>query len=52
MKTIQHLDHELKPLGYGAYPYDCEAKRKWPTAMVYASDTCWDFDKTDLMEVE
>lgn len=49
---MKHLDHELKPIGYGKYPYDCDAKRKYPTAMVYESETCWDFDKNDLGEVK
>lgn len=37
--------------GYGQYPYDCIAKRRYPNAMVYvgctAGHTCWKHDPTD-----
>lgn len=52
MKTIKHLDHEMKPIGHGKYPYDCELKRKYPTAMIYMSETCWEADITDLTPSE
>lgn len=42
----------MKPIGYGAFPYDCETRRKYPTAMVYESDGCghsgWACDATDI----
>jgi hypothetical protein len=48
MKTIKHLDHELYQAGYGAYPYDCILKDKYPRAMIYMSDHCWTADIADI----
>lgn len=37
MTGLQRLEF----YGYGAYPYDCELKRKHPRAAVYVGETWW-----------
>ncbi|MBS3915561.1 MAG: hypothetical protein KG003_13785 [Bacteroidetes bacterium] len=32
----------LKAVGRGQYPYDCQAKRKHPNAMIYMGEHSWE----------
>jgi hypothetical protein len=38
---ILYLGKPLRAIGCGQYPYDCDAKRKYPDAMIYQGDGCW-----------
>jgi hypothetical protein len=40
----------LKPVGRGKYPYDCLAKDKWPDAMIYRGDGCWDHEYNEQVQ--
>lgn len=40
--TITKYGKTLKAVGLGKYPYDCIAKDKFPNAMIYIGDGCWD----------
>lgn len=51
-----HCGQPMIKKGYGKYPYDCKAARKYPNAMVYegctAGHTCWKADFSDIRKVK